>query len=136
MALLSKPPPAPPPPLPAKLHQTFLRARLNDGSTVEFDAEPLASGGEKVVFFTKDKQHVLAFFYGNLTDPAERRRRLEKILGAYNPTVGGAQADYWRKRFCWPVGVVDNDPNLPAEAARREVFGPALERVLFVNQNI
>ena len=28
------------------------------------------------------------------------------------------------------------DPNLPAEAARREVFGPALERVLFVNQNI
>ena len=25
--------------------QTFLRAKLSDGSTVEFDSEPLASGG-------------------------------------------------------------------------------------------
>ena len=121
MALLSKPkaPPPAPPPLPCAPKQTFLRARLTDGSSVEFDSEPLASGGEKVVFFTKDKQHVIAFFYGQLTDPSERRRRLEKILGAYNPTVGGAQADYWKKRFCWPVGVVDGDPSLPADFLKR-----------------
>ena len=70
--------------MPSAPKQTFLRAKLSDGSTVEFDSEPLASGGEKVVFFTKDKQHVIAFFYGQLTDPSERRRRLEKILGAYS----------------------------------------------------
>ena len=121
MTFLTKPkaPASVPPPLPGAPAQKFLRAKLTDGSTIEFDSEPLASGGEKIVFFTKDKQHVIAFFYGQLNDPSERRRRLEKILGAYNPTVGGAQADYWKKRFCWPVGVVDNDPSLPADFIKR-----------------
>jgi len=121
VAFLAKPktPASVPPPLPGAPAQKFLRAKLTDGSTIEFDSEPLASGGEKIVFFTKDKQHVIAFFYGQLNDPSERRRRLEKILGAYNPTVGGAQADYWKKRFCWPVGVVDNDPSLPADFIKR-----------------
>jgi serine/threonine protein kinase len=107
--------------------KNHLRTRLTDGSTVEFDSEPLASGGEKIVFFTKDKQHVVAFFFGYVNDPGERRRRLEKILGAYNPTIGGAQADYWRKHFCWPVGIIDNDTALPADFIKRHnIFRPVL----------
>jgi len=129
VALLSKPKSVSPspPPLPSAPQQKFLRAKLTDGSTVEFDSEPLASGGEKIVFFTKDKKHVVAFFYGHVNDPGERRRRLEKILGPYNPTIGGAQADYWRKHFCWPVGIIDNDLTLPADFIKRHnIFRPVL----------
>ena len=128
MALLSKPPPLPPPThILIVPQQKFLRAKLTDGSTVEFDSEPLASGGEKIVFFTKDKKHVVAFFFGHVKDPGERRRRLEKIIGPYNPTIGGAQADYWRKHFCWPVGIIDNDLSLPAEFIKRHnIFRPVL----------
>ena len=107
------------PPIEAAPKQIFLRVRLKDGSSVEFDSEPLASGGEKTVFFTRDKQHVVAFFFGHLNDPQERRARLERILSAYNPTIGGAQAEYWKRHYCWPVGIVDSDPSLSAAFTKR-----------------
>ena len=106
---------------------SYLKVRDKQGATFEIEPEPLATGGEKVVFLTRDKQHVVAFFFGQVNDPGERRRRIEKILGAYNPTIGGVQADYWRKHFCWPVGIVDNDAALPAEFIKRHnLFKPVL----------
>ena len=98
----------------------FIKARLHDGGEFTFNSEPLASGGEKVVFMSQDRKHVVGFFFGKLDDRLERVRRLEKIIGSYNPTTSGAQAEHWLNHFCWPVGFVDGVQNkLPVEWLRR-----------------
>jgi hypothetical protein len=66
----------------------FITAVQTDGQPVEFEDRPLNSGGEKIVFRTRDRAHVVAFFYGHLRDRMERVDRLTRILTKYNPTVG------------------------------------------------
>ena len=92
----------------------LLTAKLVDGSAIEFNDQPIGAGGEKVVFFAKDRQRVVCFFFKSLTDRPERRRRLDKILSSYNPTTG-AQGEYWKTHFCWPVGLLDGDGSLPRQ---------------------
>lgn len=96
----------------------WITALQTDGQPVEFDDQALASGGEKVVFRTRDRAHVVAFYYGALRDRLERVDRLTRILTKYNPTVGPRGA-YWQSYFCWPTGVVDGDRRVPLEFARR-----------------
>lgn len=92
-----------------------LRVRTIDGREIEFlDNPDPPVGGEKVVFFSPDKQFVICFFRSGVHDRSERRRRLEKIvLGQFNVTLGEG-GDYWKSHFCWPTGLVDGDPNLPS----------------------
>lgn len=96
----------------------ILTATLEDGSTIEyvFDANA-PRGGMKHTFFTPDKKYVLQFF----NNPADAQNlqmqdRIRTIVGKYNPTLseedGGAigntakTAEFFRKRFCWPVAIV------------------------------
>jgi hypothetical protein len=105
----------------------YIKVRQTDGTDVLFEREPIASGGEKVVFFTKDRQHIVAFFFGELADRLERKRRLERILGQFNPTLSGAQSAYWQRHFCWPVGIVDGDCGMSPDFLRRHAIrSPAL----------
>lgn len=97
----------------------YLKAKTTDGREIVFEREPINSGGEKVVFFTKDHQNVIGFFFGKLNDPHERRTRLQKIVGDYNPTKNGAQADFWNRHFCWPTAIVDGEKRIPADFIRR-----------------
>jgi len=91
----------------------ILKATCSDGRVVEFDgASPIGQGGEKVVFFSKDKREVICFFMAGLEDRFERRRRIEKILSGFNPTTG-ANGDFWKKYFCWPTHLVDGDRAIP-----------------------
>lgn len=94
------------------------QALLKDGSTIEYvlvDDPP--QGGMKMTYFTPDRSHVVQFFHNRIAnDDANRMARLEAIVGKFNPTIpesqGGAKggnqttADYFRKRFCWPVGII------------------------------
>jgi hypothetical protein len=96
----------------------FITAVQTDGQPIEFDDQPLNSGGEKIVFRTRDRSQVVAFFYGQLRDRLERADRLTRILTKYNPTVGTNGA-YWLPYFCWPVGVIDGDRRVPADFVRR-----------------
>ncbi len=96
----------------------FITAVQTDGQPVEFEDRPLGSGGEKTVFLTRDREHVVGFFHGQLRDRLERVDRLTRILTKYNPTVGGNGA-YWLPYFCWPVGVVDGDRRVPLDFVRR-----------------
>jgi hypothetical protein len=96
-----------------------LKITLTTGEAVEFESEPFASGGEKVVFLSRDRRFVVGFLYGHQANPGERRTRLERILGPYNPTVGGSHAEIWKKHFCWPVGIICDDTALPPQFIQR-----------------
>lgn len=84
----------------------FIKARLTDGSEIEFDSKRIGKGGEKVVFRTKNNQGVVCI-YKHLKDRMERRRRLEKIVDAYNPTSNNKHKDFWKTHFCWPDKIID-----------------------------
>jgi DNA-binding helix-hairpin-helix protein with protein kinase domain len=84
------------------------RAILSDGRALEFDVvDDPPSGGMKKTFFTPDRQLVVQFYHDQeaARDP-QRRARLEAVLGRFNPTCEGPQADYWRRLFCWPLALV------------------------------
>ena len=95
-------------------------ATLESGETIEyvFDANA-PRGGMKHTFFTPDKRYAVQFFNDprNAHDP-QIHDRIRSIVSIYNPTVsekdGGAlgntekTADYFRTRFCWPVGIVQS----------------------------
>jgi hypothetical protein len=84
-----------------------LRATLEDGSTLEYLADVAGEGSMKTVHFTPDRRSVVCFFKEkSATHDPERRRRLQAIVGRYNPTRDAATGDYWRDLFCWPTGVV------------------------------
>lgn len=88
-------------------------ARLDNGRTVAHSEDaPAGFGGMKSVFYSRDRQHVLAFFNKPLP---EYQRRLEMLLKRYNPTLlrdlGGAagserSAKYFRARYCWPLATI------------------------------
>ncbi len=94
------------------------KAILLNGNEIEYvvtDNPP--RGGMKHTYFTPDKSYVIQFFNNpdDANDP-KMQERIKAIIGKYNPTVseedGGAKgndkqtANYFAKRFCWPVAVV------------------------------
>lgn len=94
------------------------RALLHNGKEIEYvitDNPP--RGGMKYTYFTPDKSFVVQFFNKpeDANDP-KMQERIKAIIGKYNPTVpesaGGARgndqltADYFARRFCWPVAIV------------------------------
>ena len=95
------------------------RARLiSNGNYIDFvvkDDPP--KGCMKYTYFTPDKSKVVQFFLDtSQLDNNKVAERLDKIINRYNPTIseelGGAKgntkqtADYFRKRFCWPLDTV------------------------------
>ncbi len=93
-------------------------AILSDGTKLPYvitDNPP--AGGMKHTYFTPDKKFAVQFFNDSShANDIELHRRMEYIIGKYNPTLseknGGAKgnteesADYFSKRFCWPVATV------------------------------
>lgn len=105
----------------------YLRARLLDGGSIEFDPKQKAGvGGEKAVFFTPDRSQVVAFFLHPLADRDARGQRLRALLGPRNLTQG-AKGNYWADYFMWPTGMIDNDPDLSMDFLRANSLArPAL----------
>ena len=79
-----------------------------DGSTVKFVNEIKASGGMKDVYFSPDKDYVVAFFRG--AADAATRERVSVITSTYKDRIfnqsGGA---YWKKMFCWPTTMLEHE---------------------------
>jgi len=97
---------------------TVLTAVLENGNTIEYVYDANAPrGGMKHTYFTPDRRFAVQFF-NNPRDGENPRLqdRIRTIVGIYNPTLpeqdGGAlgntekTADYFRRRFCWPVAIV------------------------------
>ncbi len=104
---------------------SYFTARLTDGRTMQFEDRPLNSGGEKIVFRSRDGTHVVGFFFGRMSDRMERLDRLNRIITRYNPTTG-RNGDYWLPYFCWPTGVVDGDGVSAQFARQHSLVVPAL----------
>lgn len=78
----------------------------SDGSTVQFEDEVKASGGMKDVYFSPNRDYVVAFFRGT-ADPATRER-VAMIAGTYRERIfNQTGGDYWKKVFCWPTATVE-----------------------------
>ena len=76
-----------------------------DGSEVQFYDELKAAGAMKDVYFSLNRDYVVAF-YRNPADAAVEER-LSVITGIYRERIfNQAGGDYWKKVFCWPTTTV------------------------------
>lgn len=90
-----------------------IRTKAIDGSDVVFvksDTPP--SGAMKYVYFSPEKDYVVAFFKKKL-DSAQRER-LTNIIGRYREeifekNIGG---EFWKPLFCWPDNIVEYNGSL------------------------
>ncbi len=93
-------------------------AILESGEQIQYVYRPNPPrGGMKHTYFTPDKRFAVQFF-NNPKDALnpQMQDRIRTIVGIYNPTLseqaGGAQgntektAEYFRQKFCWPVGII------------------------------
>ncbi|MCI8398809.1 MAG: serine/threonine protein kinase [Oscillibacter sp.] len=93
-------------------------AVLADGRKLPYVvADDPPRGGMKYTYFAPDKSYVVQFFNDPMVglDP-NTRKRLDAIIGRYNPTrpesEGGAPgnsaaiATYFSGKFCWPTAIV------------------------------
>lgn len=98
--------------------QQIAEATLADGRKLPYvikDNPP--RGGMKYTYFAPDKSYVVQFFNNpEVANDPNLRKRIEAIIGKYNPTLaeedGGAKgnskgmADYFANKFCWPTAIV------------------------------
>src|SRR5436190_11408339 len=97
---------------------TVVKGTLKDGKANDVVlTSDTPVGGMKKTYFSPDRSYVVQFFHDHTTshDP-QRIARLDFILGRYNPTLseaeGGARgvtkasAEYFKRLFCWPTGIV------------------------------
>lgn len=95
----------------------------SDGSTVEFIDEIKASGGMKDVYFSPQRDYVVAFFRG--AADAASRERVSVITSTYRDRVfNQAGGDYWKNLFCWPTKMVEH-------AGRLGVVVPFYDKAFF-----
>ena len=86
---------------------TIAIATLSDGTSIRYIPEVIGEGAEKTVYFTEDKSSVICLYKKPKDDLVLRRKRLDAILGRFNPTIGDKNASYWKELFCWPTGIVE-----------------------------
>jgi hypothetical protein len=84
------------------------KAELSDGRILEYVLVPdPPAGGMKETYFAPDRSYVVQFYKDlQLEKDPNRLRRLDRVIGPYNPTKDTTYGEYWRKLFCWPTGIV------------------------------
>lgn len=96
-----------------------------DGCKVELVPEIKAYGAVKDVYFSPDRQYVVAFF--RKYPSAAAMDRMENIVGPYRKMIfEGAGGKYWEKLFCWPRRLVEWD-------GRLGFVSPVYDPVFFFN---
>jgi len=84
-----------------------VRLKTHNGQDVAFVDEVKGQGGMKDVYFSPNKDYVVAFFRDR-QDPVARERLIQ-ITDTFRDRIynqeGGA---YWKDLFCWPTAVVEH----------------------------
>ena len=85
----------------------IIRLTASDGSSVEFVDEIKAQGGVKDVYFSPNKDYVVAF-YRKPTN-ANDKDRLKNITEVYRQKIfiQNPNGEYWKKFFAWPTKMVE-----------------------------
>ena len=86
-------------------------AIAKDGSKVQFvmTNDP-PSGTMKYVYFSPNKDYVVAFYHDNKQPDYRQKERIEKIVTKYRDDIMNQEGgDYWKQLFCWPERVVEWD---------------------------
>ncbi len=84
-------------------------AIAKDGSKVQFvmTNDP-PSGTMKYVYFSPNKDYVVAFYHDNKQPDYRQKERIEKIVTKYRDDIMNQEGgDYWKQLFCWPERVVE-----------------------------
>jgi len=86
----------------------IITLKASDGSTVQFVDERKASGGLKDVFFSPNKDQVVAFYREKLDTVG--KERLALITGTYRERVFNQEGgDYLKNLLCWPTATVEHN---------------------------
>ena len=85
----------------------IIRLKASDGSNVEFYDEIKAQGGVKDVYFSPQRDYVVAF-YRKPINPNDKAR-LDNIVGVYREKIflNNSDGDYWKDYFAWPTKMVE-----------------------------
>ena len=89
----------------------IVRLTATNGDPVEFVDSVIGQGAMKDVYFSPNKDYVVAFF----RDPQDRnaRERLEDIVGRYREGIYGREGgEYWKSLFCWPTHILEYEGKL------------------------
>ncbi len=90
---------------------SIITLTASDGSTVQFVDERKASGGLKDVYFSPNKDYVVAFYRDKVDQVA--RERLNLITGTYRERVFKQEGgDYLKNLLVWPTSTVEHDGRL------------------------
>jgi len=88
-----------------------VRLKTHNGQDVAFVDEVKGQGGMKDVYFSPNKDYVVAFFRDR-QDPVAKERLIQ-ITDTYRDRIynqeGGA---YWKDLYCWPTAVVEHEGRL------------------------
>ncbi len=90
---------------------SIISLKTHDGKDIAYVDEVKGQGGMKDVYFSPNKDYVVAFFRDKQDQGA--KERLIQIAETYRERIysqeGGA---YWRDLFCWPTAVVEHNGRL------------------------
>ena len=105
---------------------TIETAKKPDGTTINFVKKAPMQGGLKDVYFTEDRNHVVAFYRDPLD--AVGKARLDNLVGRYRDGIYNQKgSQLWRELFCWPESIVTCDGQLGLLVPsydKRFFFGP------------
>ncbi|MDR2261602.1 MAG: kinase [Azoarcus sp.] len=90
---------------------SIITLKASDGSQVQFVDERKASGGLKDVFFSPNRDYVVAFYRDKVD--VVGRERLNLITGTYRERVFNREGgDYLRRLLVWPTATVEHEGRL------------------------
>ncbi len=89
----------------------IVKLKATNGDAIEFVDTVIGQGAMKDVYFSPNKDYVVAFF----RDPQDQnaRERLEDIVGRYRDGIFGREGGaYWQSLFCWPTHILEHEGKL------------------------
>ncbi|MDR0717291.1 MAG: kinase [Azoarcus sp.] len=90
---------------------SIITLKASDGSQIQFVDERKASGGLKDVFFSPNRDYVVAFYRDKVD--VVGRERLNLITGTYRERVFNREGgDYLKRLLVWPTATVEYEGRL------------------------
>lgn len=105
-----------------------MKATLVTGEVISCVDEPIAEGGEAVIYLSSDRRRVVKLYWPHVQTP-ELRRTLDRILDKYNVPRRNPEAAHL---FAWPDGIVveqDGRPTLGVSMPFKPDHRPLLQHV-------